>query len=715
LIPLLLKLYRKAIGIAALLLLHLVLGISAAWLKTQTGDEGLHLTGGVSYWARNDYRVQPENGLLPQRWCGLPVWLMGYSLPATDSATWRESRQWDFTYEFMYTQGNDVDRMLFLGRVMTAMLSIALGWLIYCWSHELFGNMAGFVGLFVFALSPTLLTHGFLITSDLSAALFFLFSIQRLWKVLHAVNFRNVILASIAVAGLCLSKYSFVIIIPVATLLVVIRLSSRKPLSVFWKQAFEVRHRGLQLGIFALIAVWVSLFVVFSIWGGYGFRYLAKPPGADEANPSLQWESVHSKSDLINGVLGFAREYHALPEAYLYGFAHVLRFAESRSAFLNGEFRMYGWVEFFPYCFATKTPPAFIALLFLAAFALLFSPIRKSRNQNPDQTKEGVDRLNGWAYESSPLLVLIGVYGLFALTSKLNIGHRHLLPIYPPLMILTSSAALWFAKVGSPSSTGPSDEEVPTIELRAQMKNLWRLAGRVAVCILLLLHAVDTLKTWPHYLAYFNFVAGGPKHAFRHLVDSSLDWSQDLKIAKKWLDDHPDDSADPEKVFFSFFGSPPPSYYGMRCRLLPCFPGFPPVNPGAPLKPGTYLISATMLSGAALPLPGRWNKVYEQEYQNYAKLVALHDELSKSEQGKKQLEASQSQGTNWDEIFRVFEVIRFARLASYLRSQEPEDSIGWSILVFRLDAFDLNQALHGQPTELLDIPEPEIETRRRQK
>src|SRR5689334_9619304 len=107
---------RRVLIAIGLLACYLALGLSAACRKSQTGDEGLHLAGGVSFWATGDYRLQPASGNWPQHWCALPIWLAGYRVPSLDTPAWRELREWDFADEFCYASGNDIDRMLLAGR-----------------------------------------------------------------------------------------------------------------------------------------------------------------------------------------------------------------------------------------------------------------------------------------------------------------------------------------------------------------------------------------------------------------------------------------------------------------------------------------------------------------------------------------------------------------------------------------------------------------------
>ena len=79
-------------GVAVLLALHVVLAVSATRAKSTTFDGLAHLTAGVSYWRANDYRLHPENGLLPQRWAALPLALGAYAFPPPDPQAWAVSR-----------------------------------------------------------------------------------------------------------------------------------------------------------------------------------------------------------------------------------------------------------------------------------------------------------------------------------------------------------------------------------------------------------------------------------------------------------------------------------------------------------------------------------------------------------------------------------------------------------------------------------------------
>ncbi len=698
-----------ALAVVALLLLYVTLGISASLQKSQTGDEGAHLTGGVSYWTRNDYRCQPENGNWPQRWCGLPVWLAGYKFPSIDIPQWRGLNYWDVGDFFIYESGNDADAMLLRGRLMTAILAVVLGVLVYFTSRRLFGTAGGLISLALYALSPTMLTHGFLITSDLAASLFFLAAVLAIWRLLHRVSVGLLLLTWLTLSGLFLSKFSAPIIVPMAALLVAIRLWRGGSLLVAVGRPKEVSGRLPQLAIFLAAAIVVAAGVVFSIWTSYGYRYALINPQIAGPNEAPSWPLVQLESKVLNGGIEFARAHKLLPEGYLYGFAHVMRFSQARAAFLNGEYRTRGWRNFFPYCLAVKTTLELFAVLGLAAGAGWYcgsradTPTRSTGERLTEGQQATFD-----PYDLSPLLVLLAVYWMFALTSHLNIGHRHLLPTYPPMMILAGAAGWWLQRPQGERGTASRRE---MDETGAGNDKLLVSGMRLLVLVMLGLSFCEALWYWPHYLPYFNLLVGGPRHGYEHLVDSSVDWSQDLQNVRRWLDAHPDDERDKQRLYFSFYGSPPPQYYGIHTERLPGFPDrWQPHVPG-PLRGGTYIVSATMLQCIMLVDAGRWNKQFEESYRQLQRNVATAESTLATPGGEQRMLAAMPK-ERWQQMFWAFENLRFSRLASFLRHREPDDEIGYSILVYRLTDAEVAQALNGPPIELLERPEVQIEAQR---
>jgi hypothetical protein len=685
----------RIVAVVTLLACYLVLGLSASCRKSQTCDEAAHLGGGVSYWARDDYRIQPENGNWPQRFCALPVWLAGYQLPSTDSKAWRET--WLFGEDFLYQSGNDADAMLLRARAMTSVFGVALALLVYAWSRQLFGPLAGLVSLTLFTFSPTMLAHGFLVTSDMASALFFTAAVGSLWRLLHRLSIVGLLTSCCALSGLFLSKFSAPIIVPIGLLLVAVRITAGAPLIVGRGAGREIHGRARQLAVFVGVVHLLVLAVALSIWASYGFRYSTNNPGLNPPDKPLAWSDVATNSSTVNRVIDAGREYHLLPEAYLFGFAHVMRHSEARSAFLNGEYRLYGWFSFFPYCLLYKTS--------LSLFAMLGLAVAAARMRRPGDRHAGDQASPGLLYKLTPLLALLSVYWLFAVTSHLNIGHRHLLPTYPAMFILAGMAAWWIQSPAARRVASQGKAPLPPDERTGRMVVT---VMRLLVAVALAGSIVEGFWCWPHYLAHFNIFAGGPQHGYKHLIDSSLDWSQDLKEASVWLEAHPADRQPEERLYFAFYGAAPPAYYGIHAQQLPGFPPrYPPHSP-RPLTAGTYLVSATMLDGVMLYNAGRWNRVYEERWQNLRRNVQVYDALSKTAEGRQQLFSFQPED-QWTEMFKTYEDLRFGRLASFLRQREPDDEIGYSILVYRLTDGNIAQAIDGPPAELLDEPEWQTE------
>ena len=168
----------------------------------------------------------------------------------------------------------------------------------------------------------------------------------------------------------------------------------------------------------------------------------------------------------------------------------------------------------------------------------------------------------------------------------MNIGHRHILPLYPVLYILAGSVA-----------TG--------IIARTR----WR-AGLVG--LLVIWFSADSLSVWPHSLTLLQSGSGSdPSHGYLHLVDSSLDWGQDLPEVGEWLDAH---DAGRQPVYFSYFGTGDPDYYGIKSMRLEGFPDWRDKEVYA-LTPGIYVIGATMFQNLYTQPFGPWTQANEQEYQ----------------------------------------------------------------------------------------------------
>jgi hypothetical protein len=194
--------------------------------------------------------------------------------------------------------------------------------------------------------------------------------------------------------------------------------------------------------------------------------------------------------------------------------------AEGHESYLLGQQSRKGWWYYFPVAFAVKTSSVVLLLTLLSLAAFVLVPPRGESFR--------------WIALALPMLL----YFLFSMTSGINIGLRHLLPVYPFLFAIVAAAFF-------------------RLPVRPKVRSVF-------LGIIVLAQAMEVASIHPHYLAFFNRLSGGPLAGPYYLVDSNIDWGQDLKKLKRYMDDHHLDN-----VCLSYFGSGEPGYYGIVGKHLP--------------------------------------------------------------------------------------------------------------------------------------------------
>ncbi len=671
--------------VAVLLALHWSLAISASMQKSATFDEPGHLTSGYTFWVTGDYRMNDPAGVVSCKLMALPLLAENYKFPPIPQNAWMQCDVWTLGHQFLYEMGNDGNAILLRSRATIALFSVVLGLLVYLCSRKFFGLAGGMLSLILYAFCPAFLCNGALATIDLMASLFFFVAMWCFWIMLQKLTPWTLLGSSLAVTGLLLAKMSGVLIAPMLVLLLVIRVACGKPLPVKFGKAKELVGRWKISGaLLATVVVHLAVFFVLT-WAAYDFRYTAVKDPTPQTNPyPLLWQAREQSTTSLTGAIFFLRDHRILPEAYLHGFCYMAGAVNNGfTSYFNGECSLFGWRTFFPYAFAVKTPLSLLAVVLLA----LVASIRKWRESQRQGTPL-LASLRKAAYNTAFLWVLLAVYWVFSITSKFNIGHRHILPAYVPMLVLAGSAAYWFTK------------------------DFRRI--RFAVAALVLLVAAEALWAWPNYLAYFNQLVPADS-AYKHLVDSSLDWGQDLPALKQRLKEKNIDAASAKPAYLAYFGMGSPTWYKISAIRLPGYwdsdlnvPGDPrstrpagvqPLVPRpilVPLRAGTYCISASILC-VYTPAPGPWIEMFEKRYQE------LKNAMSVMLNSPQQQEAFiRAQGVEaWNNLLRELDSLRFSRLCAYLRHRTPDENINSSILLFHLTDKELEQALAGPPAELL--------------
>jgi hypothetical protein len=625
-----------------------------------TADEVIHLAGGYSYWRENDYRLQPENGNLPQRWAALPLLALRPKWVTADAPEWRQAENWGVSHRFLFHLGNRPETLVLAGRIMVALLGVLTGLLVWAWARDLFGWRGGLVATALFAANPSLLAHGGLVTSDLMAACGFLAATLAGWRVLHRVTSGRVLAFGAALGGLALAKFSAPLFAFIFAGLLAVRLLRRAPVVVrFGGWRGRVRG-GRRVPVLAAVTLAAAAIAYAAIWAAYGFRYSTTPAQEKETPLLVRWDIllgripfylgtpvpadlpqpdlVPVRRNAVRAAAEWIKDHRVLPEAYVYGFLHVYTYSRWRPAYFLGEYRVIGWPAYFPVAFLVKNPLALLALYVLAAVLLVRLPAYTAR----------VGRL---AYRLAPLLVFGGIYAAFALTSRLNIGYRHLLPLEPVLCIGVGVFAL---------------------VLPARLHWRWALVAA--------LWLAATWAGWqarPAYLAFFNSLVGGPDQGYKLFVDSTVDWGQGLPRLRAWLDQHQRG----EPVYLAYFGSDLPPYQGIRAtRIGDQYFDREPRSVPRELQPGLYVVSATLLQGVYTMTPGPWTAEHERVYRSLWQQANAPDRATRPADFWLQ----------WDQV-------RFGRLRHFLRQRTPDAQPDPSLLAYRLTAADLTTALYGPP------------------
>lgn len=626
-------------------LLHAVLAVTASSGKSMTSDEIAHLTAGLAYNTRNDYRLQPENGNLPQRLAALLLTLAGQPLPPSSLDIWRTADVWRLGQTYFYERGLSTDEFLFLGRGVIALVSAATGLLIFFWSRALFGVRGAFLSLALFIFCPTFLAHGALATSDVVMTFFFLASVGAWWRHLEKPGVGGALLSAVTLGLAFVAKFSAVLLPPMLGLCAMVWAvgAARRQ---GWRPVLARLTRSTAAHIVITWAV---------IWLFYGFRFSAFAPSlATGATFNHGWGFVLAGLGLKAKILSQINALHLLPEAWLYGFTFVLQFSQARGAYLNGDYGLTGWVSFFPIAFLIKTTAPFLVLLAAGLAEATWKTLKIG-------LRASLPRLR----PLTPLAALFAVYWATSLASHLNIGHRHILPTYPVLFIAAGWLGRW-------------------LDLRRPLAALLvlGLAGG---------HITASLAARPHYLAYFNELVGGSKNGWRHLADSSLDWGQELPGVKTWLDAH---AAPDEPVFMSYFGTGDPGYHGLRVRRLPFIHVYKTPQPLVPLEPGLYCIGATMLTHVYSDVRGPWTLALEKEYQAARDLEPVLLDYARNPARRAEL-AREAPAARWDAVAQRYDTLRFARLCYFLRVRAPEAQIGHAFFIYRLTADEIRAATAG--------------------
>ena len=568
---------------AGLLVVHAVLAVTSLVQKSVTVDEFAHLPAGISYWTLGTFEMYHHNPPLVKMLAGLPVWVAGPEVDAHELAVRPERpSQWAFATDFMFANVDRYHTLFCVGRLVIVGLSVLTGVFVFRWARELYGPLAGCVAVGLWSFSPTVLAHARLVTTDMGACAAGFITTYAFWKWLQRPTWRRTfgVGAVLGLAQLC--KFSLLVLYPLTLVLwVLYRVAGRASARVDVRATSRPGVCGQVARLAVIYAVTLPIINM-----GYGFSGTFAPLGQFEfLSDELTVAARPDPADLAGARDPYAarrlerrsrfrgtwleRVPVPLPFDYVAGYDEQKWEASAGyPVYLNGRMRRHGWWYYYLYALAVKAPVSTLVLLVLAA-------VSAWRFRSPRA---------GWADEAVVLVPALAVLAAMSFLTDINLGIRYVLPAFPLVFVLAGRLAMPAA-------------------LRDRVL-------RVVVGACLVYTVVCCVRIHPHYLSYFNELVGGPDNGRFHLVDSNLDWGQDLPALRRYLNEHP---ADP--VGLAYFGNMWPGILDIQYEFPP--PGLTPelvahFQPrlGGPdsadwkafraklgPQPGTYAISVHFLMG----------------------------------------------------------------------------------------------------------------------
>ncbi len=461
-----------------------------------TFDEPAHIACGMEFVAKHTYTIESQHPPLSRVMTALGPYLEGARpLKQADART-------------MYVEGvseiyhdgrpQRVTNLMRTGILPFFVLACAI---VFLWAQQLFDRTIAVIATALFTLLPPVLAHAGLGTTDmaLTACLSAAFISLLMWA--EKPNWVNTVLLGTATAAAVLSKFTALVYLPsAAACALVFYIAAQRPgLARLMKSA---RSRLPRFAVAVLVGAVL-------IWAGYLFSF-GKIPDTNIRVPA--------------------------PELFA-GIRIVLEHnAAGHPAFLLGEFSREGWWYYFPVVLAVKTPIAFLVLLVVGTLICW--------------------RRRALYTYVLPVAFALGILAP-AMVGRINIGVRHILPVYVGFSIIAALAARQL------------------LQRAATAK--W--AG-IAVAGLFVWLAVSGATQHPSYLAYFNELVSEPENV---LTDSDLDWGQDtIRLAEVLR------ARNIAEVSFVTMNLSP--------ERLQQYPGLPKVHPINPLSPraGWTVVSPTL-------------------------------------------------------------------------------------------------------------------------
>ena len=571
--------HSTAIVIILLAILFFVV-FTSSLTESQIIDEGTHLASGYSYLVTSDFRMNPEHPPLIKILAGLSARILDPELPINHSS-WPETDQWAFAYQFLYHNQVTADDLLLLGRIPIMILSVLLSLSVYLVTKRYFGKFPALLALLFITFEPNLIAHSRYITTDIAITLLFIISIYYFGEYLNRPNLKRLLFCAFFFGLAQVTKFSAVILVPIFFLLLLVKLGHQS------RKSFTAKINLRFIALSAACFIIIPLTIIHVAYLGKITVPIDDPDvqnmisQRDQLVQSLENNDQPLNLRVLGGIINPENATGKLLNYllqkpipifhYVEGLYNVMRHNFfGHQSYLMGLFYNTGVWYYFLFAYLVKVPLAFILILAAALIHLTINFINKVRFSSRQILcqREGslltqfVKRYSklikkvftytiaGYigtvkVFVNLPfhyylLIVPIIAYLLISMGSGINIGIRHIFPIFPFITIFVAKAISDF--------------------LSKSKKKL----SRAILLTLLTLYVFSSIKIYPHYLAYFSDLVGGPNQGHLYLIDSNLDWGQDMKNLKNYMETN-----NIPEIYFAYFGISNIHQYDVAAKYLP--------------------------------------------------------------------------------------------------------------------------------------------------
>lgn len=576
---------KNLVGLTLIVILsiHSYFVISTIYSLSPTFDEGGHVYAGLLYVSSPDsldyyYHNPPlakylfglaakllnSTAIIPQPPQGVNDWYDGFQI-------------------FMSQNGSNYINIINSARFVSLFFSLAGCLILFFWTKTIIRKQAALIVVALWSFSPMMISLAALATPDMAATVLFLAALITIWQYLKRPSFLTALQLGLLMGFAVATKFSNILLYPIAIILAI-------------TASFIIKTKPPKKFSHLLVVVLVSISTICAIYQFQGVptrlsdfyfhsRILSgETPDIDFLNGASY---SNGGNNFLSGPLSIIGQIPLpIPQNMLLGFDTQLSHENGGlPSYLNGSWKKGGWIYYYLIAILIKTPLFVLIMTFLA--------------------------LTLWAWKPSFRLSIIKelfltwpaifFFIVLSFSTGINSHSRYILPTLPLFLIWTARGL---------------DFILTKIALYSFPKKI------ICSAILAVLIILPAIQSHPHHLSYFNELIGGPKNGWRYLVDSNLDWGQDLLILKKWLNGHPE--ATP--INLAYFGSTfpdivlSPNQFSVATPLI--------INsyqhaswdtkfPSNIITPGWYAISANLLAGMPIAIYGQGGQRYLSGWCSY--------------------------------------------------------------------------------------------------